>query len=72
MTLEIVTPEEFEVRLDIVNEQLRQELAETQKRVRRLDNSISVRRFSCRNLDRMLIESERDKAETMQVMNTAV
>lgn len=59
MALDTITQEEFEKRLDAANERLRQELAEAQERVRKLDNLIHRREAFNAKLDRVLSEIER-------------
>ena len=54
MTRDTITREEFEHRLDAANERLRQELADAQERVRRLDDLIHRKEAFSRKLDVIL------------------
>ncbi len=61
MTLDNITREEFDTRLDAANDRLRQELNDTQERVRRLDELIHRKEIFSQKLDEILTEI--DEAE---------
>ena len=63
MTRDTITREEFEHRLNASNEQSRRELADTQERVRRLDDLIHRKEAFSRKLDAVLAEIEREEAD---------
>ncbi len=63
MTRDTITREEFEHRLDTSNGRLRQELADAQERVRRLDDLIHRKEVFSQKLDAVLAEIEREEAD---------
>ena len=63
MALEKITRAEFDKRLDAANERLRQELLDTQERVRRLEMLLQRKEAFAQKLDRVLAEIERDEAD---------
>ena len=63
MALETIAREEFDKRLDAANERLRQELLDTQERVRRLEMLLQRKEAFAQKLDRVLAEIEQDEAD---------
>jgi hypothetical protein len=61
--LETITREEFEKRLDSNNDRLRQELAEAQERVQRLELLVSRKESFAQHLTHVLTEIEREEDE---------
>jgi chromosome segregation ATPase len=61
--LETITLEQFNQRLDASNESLRQQLAEAQARVQRLEALIARKELFAQRLTQMLAEIEREEGE---------
>lgn len=62
-TKETISREEFDKRLDDNNERLRLELAETQKRVQRLEELLARKEAYSQRLTQILTEMEREENE---------
>ena len=62
-TLETITREEFDKRLDASNERRRQELAEAEERAQRLEALIARKEIFVQRLEQVLIEIEREENE---------
>jgi len=64
-----ITLEEFEKRLDTHDERLRQELAQAQERVQRLEMLIARKESFSQRLTHVLTEIEREEAEIAALEN---